>query len=67
MTIQTCGSHSWEDDEYSFTICKEELAISFEGLKQSEIEDLIDLFHCLLFPPEEPYTFHSNFEPNDVF
>lgn len=67
MMIQTCGSHNWEDDEYSFSICKDELAISFEGLKRSEIEDLADLFFCLLFLPEEPHTFHSSFQPNDVF
>lgn len=67
MMIQTCGSHNWEDDEYSFSICKDELVMSFDGLKRSEIEDLMSLFFCLLYVPNEDYTLHSNFQPNDVF
>lgn len=41
--------------------------MSFDGLKRSEIEDLMSLFFCLLYVPNEDYTLHSNFQPNDVF
>jgi hypothetical protein len=67
MMIQTTGSYNGDDDSYSFSICKDELAVTVEGLCQQEIQDLADLFLCLLYRDGEPYTWHSELEPNDVY
>lgn len=65
--IQSCGSYNSEDDYYSFSVAKGDLVISMEGLTFHEVESLADLFLCLLYREGEPYTWHSEFEPNDVY
>ena len=67
MRIQTTGSHNSIDDGYSFSICKDELAITFENLCGEEVEEFANLFYCLLYSKEDPYTWHSELEPNDVY
>lgn len=65
--IQTSGSFDPTLDDYAFSICKDKLAITFEGLSRKEVEDLADLFMCLLYNEDDEYTWHHDFEPNDVF
>ena len=65
MSIQSCGS--FDGDTYSVSIGHGDLAFSLEGLTQNDVEGLADLFLCLLYRDGEPYTWHSEYEPNDVF
>ena len=67
MNIQTTGSYLGSDKSYSFSICKDELAITFENLCEEEIEELSNLFYCLLYRDGDLYTWHSELEPNDVY
>ena len=63
--IQSCGS--FDGETYSVTIGYGDLAFSLDGLGHYDVEDLADLFLCLLYREGEPYTWHSEFEPNDVY
>jgi hypothetical protein len=63
--IQTCGSY--DGDTYSVSVGYGHLAFNLDGLTHGDMESLADLFLCLLYREGEPYTWHSEFEPNDVF
>ncbi len=63
--IQSCGS--FDGDAYSVSLAHGDLAFTLDGLTQTDVEELADLFMSLLYRDEEPFTWHSEFEPNDVF
>jgi hypothetical protein len=63
--IQSCGSY--DGDAYSVSLAHGDLAFTLDGLTQTDVEGLADLFMCLLYRDEEPYTWHSELEPNDVY
>jgi hypothetical protein len=65
--IQTTGSHDGLSDLFTMSICCDEFCTTLEGLSRDEVEQIADLALCLLFKKGEPYTWHSEFEPNDVF
>lgn len=65
MSIQSCGSY--DGDTYSVSIGHGDLAFSLDGLTHADVEDLADLFLCLLYRDDEPYAWHSEYEPNDIY
>ena len=67
MTIQSCGSYDEKWDWYSISLAQGDLCLTFDGLSRQDIESLADLAMCLLYRDGEPYTWSSEFEPNDVY
>ena len=67
MTMQTCGSYDPTLGDYSISLAGGTKCVTLEGLSRAEIEDLADLCMCLLFDEEQPYTWHYEIEPNDVY
>jgi hypothetical protein len=53
--------------DYSISLAGGTKCVTLEGLSRAEIEDLADLCMCLLFDEEQPYTWHYEIEPNDVY
>ena len=64
--IQTCGSYDEATDSYTVTVANEGIGLTLESLTRHEVESLADLALCLLFSDEDEYTWHHEFEPNDV-
>lgn len=65
MTIETTGSYDGEF--YSLTICGDSHCTTLEGLTRKDVEEIADLSLCLLFDEREEYTWHTDFQPNDVY
>ena len=65
--LQTSGSYDGLTDAYSVSIAHGELCLTLDGLSYRDVESLADLAYCLLYRDDEPYTWHNEFEPNDVY
>jgi hypothetical protein len=65
--LQTSGSYDAAADLYSVSLANENLCVTLDGLSYHDVESLADLAFCLLYKEGEPFTWHSEFEPNDVF
>ena len=65
--IQTTGSHDQLSDLFTMSICNNDFCTTLEGLSRDDVEQIADLALCLLFKEGEPYTWSSEFEPNDVY
>jgi hypothetical protein len=65
--IQTTGSRDGLSDLFTMSICCNDFCTTLEGLSRSEVEEIADLALALLFTEGESYTWHSEFEPNDVY
>jgi hypothetical protein len=65
--IQTTGSYDSAADSYTMTVANDGIGMTLEALSRHEVEEIADLALSLLFCDGESYTWHSEFEPNDVF
>jgi hypothetical protein len=65
--LQTCGSYDGLTDAYSISLATDKLCVTIDGLSYHDVESLADLAYCLLYRDGEPFTWHNEFEPNDVY
>jgi len=67
--IQTTGSYDEKWGFYSMTLANDGIGVTLDGLSRHDVETVADLALSLLFCDEEAeqYTWHAEFEPNDVF
>ena len=65
--LQTSGFYDANDDVYSVSFAQGSLCVTLDGLSYHDVESLADLAFCLLYKEGEPFTWHSEFEPNDVY
>jgi hypothetical protein len=67
MRLQSTGSYDGETGEYSLTVANDNICFTLEPLDHRELEDLAHCIMLLLTCEEEDYTWHYEFQPNDVF
>lgn len=52
-SIQTTGTADFKTDEFSFTICENNIAITFDGLTREDVEEMISCLSCMLMTEED--------------
>jgi hypothetical protein len=65
--LQTSGSYDGASDFYTVSLSNENLCVTLDGLSYHDVEALADLAYCLLYREGEPFTWHNEYEPNDVY
>jgi hypothetical protein len=67
MRLQSTGSYDANTGEYSLTVATDKICFSLEPLERHELESLADCIMLILYSEDEEYTWHHEFQPNDVF
>jgi hypothetical protein len=65
--LQTSGSYDGISDLYTVSLSNENLSVTLDGLSYQDVESLADLAFCLLYREGEPFTWHNELQPNDVY
>ncbi len=65
--LQTSGSYDGISDLYTVSLSNDKLCVTLDGLSYKDIESLADLSFCLLYREGEPFTWHNDWETNDVY